>query len=1004
MKHHHIAALLSLTLCSATGCSDVSQPVAGEDDERLDGATSRLFAQIPGDPKSASPSVAGRTVELHITNPWGAPTQVDVHTHHPTQNISVQTYELGPHATRVVHMAPRGVQSYQVELLSDAQVGAVVRTQWRGSDGNVARAMHNAVSVIDSNVQYCGEIAYIDDGSPKQRAELTVSNLTGVGNTATVEFFEGSSVASVTKSIPLTAYETVTLSSDALGLPLGTDNRWIGSAKVTGSGNVTASVNKINRNNGTAYNCTSSGGTEFSFPEFKQRRKQGRWRQWNVASIQNIDSAPVTVTATFSDGTVENKNLDPNARWALNAINGYPKAVTNEVDFNGTLDVTTNGGHVAVLNTTQIRRSGDDEVDYPRGGQYALPTADEVGTRLVFPLMSLQDPYGAYEFGHVTLYNPHPKTDAKATIRFYDRNGVERFEDAFDVPATGNTWYNNKYNDQLREALRNELLEYDFDGSILVESDLPLQGVMQGLTRDQGQVNTSALIISGGPAGATSETRHLDAIVDALSTHAPDLERVAWARSAGNAMQGHGHAGEWLLQTPDCWGDAVCTDPQGPVALADNIYADLAAATQWVDIATLSAFPDGEFQDAIVGGLKQALSQHPNLTIRIMGGTVPLPATEKASEYYERLQTDLGAAAVGARFIVAGTRTSSLYSWNHAKIIAVDSRTAIVGGHNLWSATYGVGVEDPVSDVSMRLRGPASDDAHRFADELWGTACTDAFAGKRSASDAMGDECPATHTTSAGGAVGGVDVLALGGLGYGIPVPSDGFTLPPVDDDEAACSTMLTDYFNDDEEFLRGSAETIGLHALVASAAHEVFISQQDLLAICGGPLANSRYDARLFDILADKMLAGVSVQIVLSSPGASQGSGTSYAPYSNGTPQELSAILLRKVAERGGLSNADAKAVVCHHLQLASIRVASGVQTWPNGRGIANHAKVVAVDGEAMYVGSKNLYPTVLQDFGYVIEDSAAAAAFESDYRQPLWNQSRGSATVDFETEHCEP
>lgn len=352
--------------------------------------------------------------------------------------------------------------------------------------------------------------------------------------------------------------------------------------------------------------------------------------------------------------------------------------------------------------------------------------------------------------------------------------------------------------------------------------------------------------------------------------------------------------------------------------------------------------------------------------------------------------------------------TSWLYSWNHSKIVAVDSRTSIVGGHNLWTAVYDA--DDAMSDVTMRLQGPAAESAHVFADELWDFACEygddwwqSTFYVDLARGPGIGDGCPDVHTTAPGAAPGGADVLALGGLGFGMDVPGGtAGGLPPANDSDAACSGWFTDYVNNDAAYSVANPEEEGLRALIASANSDVFIAQQDLMGICAPPVTNSRYDARLFDVLADKLIEGVAVQIVLSTPGAKQGSPK--MPYSNSSDlREVTDVLLRKVQARAGVGSTEAEAIVCGSLQLAPMRIAAGTDTWPNGNAIGNHSKVVAVDGEAFYVGSKNLYPATLQDFGYVVEDATAAAVFESDYRQPAWTHSSSAAIVDFETGACD-
>lgn len=513
---------------------------------------------------------------------------------------------------------------------------------------------------------------------------------------------------------------------------------------------------------------------------------------------------------------------------------------------------------------------------------------------------------------------------------------------------------------------------------------------------------------------AMAATPHIDAVENALRDLTPGSEGKVWQRTSGNDIAGYGpYKSNWLLQTPDCWGDAQCQQASGVQTLADTIYRDIAAATQWVDITTLVTYPDGIFQKAIVDGISEALKSHPDLTIRIMGGTPPgmgnfsSPVTESAAAYVSRLKSDLGAQYNDANIIVAGVETSWLYSWNHSKIIAVDSRTSIVGGHNLWEGAYG-DVANPISDVSMRLIGPAAESAHAFADLLWDFACTwssgivnDTFYVDIERTPAMGNACPKTHSTFSNASAGSATVMALGGLGFGMDVPGgDSGGLSKANDSSAACSWLFKDYYNNDKSYTVANPEEEGLRTLIRSAQSSVFISQQDLIAPCVAPIANAYYDARLFDVLADKLLQGVKVQIVTSTPGAKQ---SALAPYSNMKEMsEITDVLVRKVKSRGNLSSSNAKAKICQNLQLAPLRIASGVGTWSNGNSIGNHAKVIAVDEAAFYVGSKNLYPATLQDFGYIVEDVDAAKTFYEDYQAPMWFNSQSAAVVDYNQGIC--
>ena len=59
----------------------------------------------------------------------------------------------------------------------------------------------------------------------------------------------------------------------------------------------------------------------------------------------------------------------------------------------------------------------------------------------------------------------------------------------------------------------------------------------------------------------------------------------------------------------------------------------------------------------------------------------------------------------------------------------------------------------------------------------------------------------------------------------------------------------------------------------------------------------------------------------------------------------------------------------------------------------IINHAKFWMVDERAFHVGSDNLYPHNLQEFGFVIESAAVAREALTAYWEPLWMYSSRTA-----------
>ena len=137
------------------------------------------------------------------------------------------------------------------------------------------------------------------------------------------------------------------------------------------------------------------------------------------------------------------------------------------------------------------------------------------------------------------------------------------------------------------------------------------------------------------------------------------------------------------------------------------------------------------------------------------------------------------------------------YSWNHAKIVTVDGVHALVGGHNLWSQDYLI--DEPVSDLSMRLHGPAAASAARYADRLWDYVCANRDRKASISFASTTGDCPTPATLPpAVPARGGTPVLAVGRLGAGI----------------------TKDFANQSE---------LARDLMLGAARHEIRIVQQDL-------------------------------------------------------------------------------------------------------------------------------------------------------------------------------
>ncbi|MBB4921135.1 phospholipase D-like domain-containing protein [Kitasatospora kifunensis] len=515
-----------------------------------------------------------------------------------------------------------------------------------------------------------------------------------------------------------------------------------------------------------------------------------------------------------------------------------------------------------------------------------------------------------------------------------------------------------------------------------------------------------------GPAAAQplptagSGTPHLDAVEQTLRQVSPGLEGTVWQRTSGNSLDAPADdpAG-WLLQTPNCWGDANCADRVGTRKLLAKMTQNISAATRTVDISTLAPFPNGEFQDAIVAGLKASAAAGNKITVRVLVGAAPLyNITALPTSYRDDLVAKLGPAAADVTLNVASmTASKTALSWNHSKLLVVDGRTVITGGINDWKDDY-IDTGHPVSDVDLALTGPAATSAGSYLDTLWGWTCQNTgvlssawFASSNGAPCLPTLEKDANPTPAP--ATGNLPVIAVGGLGVGIqsadPTSTYQSDLPAAAD--AKCGlAALRDNTNGDRDYETVNPEENALRALVASANSHIEISQQDLNGTCP-PLP--RYDLRLYDLLAAKLAAGVKVRIVVSDP-ANRGAVGSGGYSQIKSLSEVSDALQGRLAALTG-DAPSAKATMCQNLQLASFRAAPSA-TWADGHPFALHHKLVSVDGSAFFIGSKNLYPAWLQDFGYLVESPAAAAQLDANLLTPEWQYSQAAATVDYTRGIC--
>jgi phosphatidylserine/phosphatidylglycerophosphate/cardiolipin synthase-like enzyme len=429
-------------------------------------------------------------------------------------------------------------------------------------------------------------------------------------------------------------------------------------------------------------------------------------------------------------------------------------------------------------------------------------------------------------------------------------------------------------------------------------------------------------------------------------------------------------------------------------ALPVRIHDLVASARQSVDIVELQPAPTGRYTAALRAAIAELAFSRRRIEVRVLIGQFPPKGVDAADFLKELTETARDIPGSRVTVSVSAMRTCTVmescnsFSWNHGKFIVVDGREAIVGGHNLWTEDYLT--DNPVHDLSMQVRGPAAASASRFADRLWRFVCSNlgykdsiSLVSYSPGESEPGHRCPPALATPAPArgrpavAAGGVEIMGIGRLGSGI-----------------------TDDFANQSELARD--------LMFGAARKTIRVSQQDLGFRLGR--SDTLFPESALDEMIDLMERDGDVYVVLSNPG-SIGNGGS--PYYNDVPlQALAKRLKDNVQKR--IHTADPRsryairkgpdpvnALLCSRFHLAPFRFGPD-DSWPGGKTIANHAKLWMVDDRIFYLGSDNMYPVNLQEFGFIVDDRQAADTLLDSYWNPLWQWSKRAAVSGAGVEKC--
>ena len=106
---------------------------------------------------------------------------------------------------------------------------------------------------------------------------------------------------------------------------------------------------------------------------------------------------------------------------------------------------------------------------------------------------------------------------------------------------------------------------------------------------------------------------------------------------------------------------------------------------------------------------------------------------------------------------------------------------------------------------------------------------------------------------------------------------------------------------------------------------------------------------------------------------------GKSGSTYGNHLYVEDTARKFQEIAlKRSGRPAEEVNALLCRRLAIAPYRF-SADETWPDNIAIGNHAKFWMIDERAFHIGSDNMYPVDLQEFGYIVTGRTGAQMAET-------------------------
>lgn len=499
-------------------------------------------------------------------------------------------------------------------------------------------------------------------------------------------------------------------------------------------------------------------------------------------------------------------------------------------------------------------------------------------------------------------------------------------------------------------------------------------------------------------------------VISDLKARAFDAKMSVWGvTQLGNNMDQIGiyqvpfFNGQQTLVTP-------VSDNLSPAkAFATQYQALIASAEKSVDIASLDSQP-GLTLDAIRDGLTQLDKKNKPIEVRLIFGNIagaanyitsnnPLSARKTIGYITSNLKKD-SKLVIYVGIYRAGY---SYRSWNHAKILVVDSQNILTGGVNFLDSGYASDI-NPVNDLSlyypnMNLGLPAN----KFLDNEWSYLCSykndtsiSGYLNRGWSNNASGS---IQMETWKNGQVIDENCPADLGSKYNFSSNHENEVDPSLN--YAISTARLGAVAN-----WKQDTSDIAQISMIDHANSYVKISQQAVyystLAKVDKAGGYEVFPINVLKALCSAMSRGVAVSLMTSGemgqpgvyPSSFKWPKTPVFPSYSTTEQ-----LKRYLVTVGGCNLMDVD-----NPERLQIRINSNKQNLnanpSDYRYFPNHSKVVIVDskdqdtgqvdGKLVYVGSHNTYDQSHAEYGVIVDSNDFVSRFEQQFWDYNWNHAK--------------